>query len=41
MQVMRPYAVGIEAEIEVDVRGWNTQWPESLITLDRKLELDK
>ncbi len=34
-------AVGIEAEIEVDVGVWGTQWPEGLIAPNRKLELDK
>ncbi len=37
--------VGIEAEVEVDaevdIRGWNTQWPKGLITPNRELELDK
>ena len=34
-------AIGIEAEIKVDVRGWGTQWPEGLIGPDRELKLDK
>ncbi len=34
-------AVGIEAEVEVDIRGWGTQWREGLIVPDRELELDK
>ncbi len=34
-------AVGIEAEIEVDVGGWGMQWPEGLIASDRELKLDK
>ncbi len=33
--------LGIEAEVEVDVRSWGTQWPKSLIAPDRELELDK
>ncbi len=33
--------LGIEAEVEVDVGGWGTQWPEGLIAPDRELELDK
>ncbi len=33
--------VGTEAEVEVDVGGWGTQWSEGLIASDRKLELDK
>ncbi len=32
---------GVEAEVEVDVGGWGTQWPKGLITPDRELELDK
>ncbi len=31
----------IEAEVEVDVGGWGTQWSEGLIAPDRELELDK
>ncbi len=34
-------AVGIEVEVEVDIGGWDMQWPEGLIAPDRKLELDK
>ncbi len=34
-------AIGIEAEVEVDVGGWGTQWPKGQIAPDRKLELDK
>ena len=34
-------AVGIETEVKVDIGGWDTQWPENLITPDRELELDK
>ncbi len=32
---------GVEVEVEVDVGGWVTQWPEGLIASDRELELDK
>ncbi len=31
----------VEVDIEIDVGGWGTQWPKSLITSDRELELDK
>ncbi len=34
-------AVGIEVEVEVDVKGWGTQWPKGLIAPDRELKLDK
>ncbi len=34
-------AVEIEAEVEVDIGGWGTQWPEGLIAPDNKLELNK
>ncbi len=34
-------AVDIEAEIEIEIRGWDTQRPEGLLYLIRKLELDK
>ncbi len=34
-------AIGIKAEVEVDVRGWGMQWLEGLIAPDRELELDK
>ena len=34
-------AIGIEAEFEVDVRGWGMQWPKSLIASDKELELNK
>ncbi len=33
--------VRIEAEVEVDIWGWGTQWPEGLIAPDRELELNK
>ena len=38
-------AGGIKAEVEVEVQinvgGWDTQWPEGLIAPDKELELDK
>ncbi len=34
-------AVEIEAEVEVDVGNWGTQWPKGLLHLIRELELDK
>ncbi len=34
-------AIGIETKIEVDIGSWGTQWFESLIASDKKLELDK
>ncbi len=33
--------VGIEAEVEVDIGGWEMQWPKDLITPDEELKLDK
>ena len=33
--------VEIEAEVEVVIRGWSTQWPEGLIAPNKELELDK
>ena len=29
-------AVGTEAEVEIDVRGWSMQWPEGLIAPSQK-----
>ena len=34
-------AVGIEAEVVIDVEDWGTQWLENLIAPNKKLELDK
>ncbi len=31
----------IEVEVEVDIGGWDTQWPEGPIVPDRELELDR
>ncbi len=28
-------------EVEIEIEGWSMQWPESLLYLIRKLELDK
>ncbi len=28
-------------ELEIEIRGWGTQWLESLLHLIRELELDK
>ncbi len=33
--------IGVEVEVEVDVGGWDTKWPEGLIASDRELELYK
>ncbi len=37
----RDEVVEIEAEVEIDVGGWDMQQPEGLITPDRELEFDK
>ncbi len=34
-------AIGIEAEVKVDVGGWGIQWLEGLIAPDRELEFNK
>ncbi len=34
-------AIGIEAEFELDIEVWGTQWPEGLIAPNRELEFDK
>ncbi len=34
-------SVGIEAEVEIEIEGWDMQWPESLLYLIRELKLDK
>ena len=34
-------AIGIEAEVEVDIRISGTQWVKGLIIPDRELKLDK
>ncbi len=31
----------VEVKVEIEIRGWGTQWPEGLIAPDKKLELDK
>ncbi len=34
-------AIGVEAEIEIKIGGWDTQWFEGLLYLIRELEFDK
>ncbi len=34
-------AIGIEAEVEIEIRGWDMQWLEGLLHLIRELEFNK
>ena len=33
--------IQIEAEIEIEIRSWDTQWAEGLIAPNKELEIDK
>ncbi len=38
---MNDKAVGIEAEVEIEIGIWDMEWSESLLHLIRELKLDK